>query len=101
MGGTGVGGTGVGDGANVAVGGAVGVAGEVGLGVGVAVALAPQAVATKTSNARARTNRVLRVFIENLLIWVGTPLCSEAFTVDCVTHHSREKSNLSAVHDVG
>ena len=70
VGGTGVGGTGVGEGADVAVGGVVGVAGTVGLGVGVAVAVAPHAVANKTNSANVRTNRVLRVFIENLLNWV-------------------------------
>jgi hypothetical protein len=75
VGGAGVGGTGVGVGGRVAVGGAVGDTAAEGLAVGVAVALAPQALNAKTNTIRAMTNHVLRKFIVNLLDLMRTPLC--------------------------
>lgn len=59
------------------MGGTVGDTGDVGLGVGVAVALAPHALNAKAKSIRATTNKVFRVFIENLLILMCTPLCGK------------------------
>jgi hypothetical protein len=74
VGGTGVGGTGVGVGGSVGGGTAVGVTATVGFAVGVAVALAPQALTLRTKMIKPSTNKMLRVFIEILLDGIDMPV---------------------------